>query len=203
MGEENVIKINGVALKSVLLENENSKGIAIVLSKIDWYKKEGKTIIDGLIANGLSVLIVDLFTSNTGKDDVDLLTDRLVGVTKWCEENDRLKKMQIVYLGVGVTAAAVLSAAAYWGLKIKASVCVEGRPDLAGDVLDLVETPSLLIVSSGNKEISDRNRFAYIHLGCEKKTENIPGVNNLFEDSKTIQKVSDLITRWFTRHLLN
>lgn len=156
---------------------------------------------------GLGTLLFDLLTVAEDKIfenrfDIELLTERLIGVTKWCMENEELRKYVIGYFGASTGSAAALSAAAYWGTKIGAVVSRGGRPDLVMDELDLIEAPVLLIVGGEDKEVIDLNRKAYVRMGCTKKLEIIPGATHLFEEEGTLSAVARLAGAWFGRYLL-
>ena len=116
-------------------------------------------------------------------------------------DNPKLADLRIGYFGSSTGAAAALSASAYYGTKIKAVVSRSGRPDLTGDELDLIESPTLLIVGGGDKETIDLNRQAYTHMGCEKKMEVIPSATHLFEEEGTLERVAELAVNWFLAHL--
>jgi alpha-beta hydrolase superfamily lysophospholipase len=78
-----------------------------------------------------------------------------------------------------------------------------GRPDLAGDALDRVRAPTLLIVGGRDPVVLDLNRQAYERLRTEKKLEVVPGATHLFEEPGTLERVAELAIDWFTQHLGN
>jgi hypothetical protein len=45
------------------------------------------------------------------------------------------------------------------------------------------------------------NKAALAALRCEKRLEIIPGATHLFEEPGTLDRVVDLTTDWFSRHL--
>lgn len=154
---------------------------------------------------GIGTLKVDLMTesgANATKNqfDIEVLTERLIAVTKWCLENEKTKGLKLGYFGSGVGTAAVLSTAAYWGTQVKAVISVNGRPDLAMDVLDLIEAPTLFIVSGDDKKIVDFNRTGYQKMGCIKKMETVHGTVDLDKESMS-RKVFDLTEAWFSKYL--
>ncbi len=155
---------------------------------------------------GLSTLLFDLLTEKedpvyVNRFNIELLTERLIAVTKWCVENEKTKGLKIGYFGASTGAAAALSAAAYWGTKVKAVVSRGGRPDLAMEVLDLIESPTLLIVGGEDKAVIDFNRQAYQKMGCIKKTEVIPGATHLFEEPGALERVAELAGLWFMKYM--
>ena len=163
-------------------------------------------VAEELNKRGLATLVLDLLTEEEGKKkkirlDVELLTERLIGVTKWCVEQEETKELKMGYFGVSIGSAAALSAAAYWGTKIEAVVSRGGRPDLAMEELDLIEAPTLLIVGGNDKEVIDMNRKAYVKIGCIKKMETVAGATNYFEELGELEKVTNLACDWFSKHM--
>jgi len=113
---------------------------------------------------------VDMYTRSL-RFDIYLLADRLVDATKWIdEESNRLIKLsgaqhlRVGYFGASTGAAAALVAAARLGESIGAVVSRGGRPDLAGDALPLVESPTLLIVGGADELVIELNKEAFARL---------------------------------------
>lgn len=164
-------------------------------------------VAEALNKAGFATLLFDLLTEQeekwpVNKFEIELLTERLIGVTKWCMDNGKTSGLKIGYFGASTGSAAALSAAAYWGTKVYAVVSRGGRPDLAMDELDLIEAPVLLIVGGEDREVIDLNRKAYIKIGCTKKMEVISGATHLFEEEGALEKVAGLAINWFGRFLV-
>jgi len=202
------ILVQNVELKGNLEIPKDSDSIVVFAhgTGSDGKSRENIFVASELNKLGVATLLFDLLSEKESKDsekkfDIDLLTERLIAVTKWCLEGERTKGLKVGYLGTSTGAAAALSAAAYWGTKIKAVVSRGGRPDLAMDVLDLIESPTLLIVGGEDKKSIDFNRQAYQKIGCVKKTEVVPGATNLFEELGALEKVTELAGMWFSKYL--
>lgn len=201
-----LIKVSGAELTGKLNLPKETRGLVIFSITNRQNSSLALFVSKELNKQGIGTMLFNLFSKADEKREkidsgIDLLTDKLVGVTKWCMDNEKTRGLSVGYWGVGLSAGAALSAAAYWGgSKIKAVVSVLGRPDLTGEVLDLVETPTLLIVSNDDKELIDRNRQGYIHLGCEKKTEIVAGSSFIFEENEVRDRVTELTVRWFLKH---
>ncbi|HEU4829693.1 MAG TPA: hypothetical protein VFT04_10920 [Gemmatimonadales bacterium] len=69
-----------------------------------------------------------------------------------------------------------------------------GRPDLAGEALPQVRSPTLLIVGS-------RNEAARARMVAEVRLDIVPGATHLFEEPGTLEQVAVLARDWFRRHL--
>ncbi len=160
----------------------------------------------GLREAGLATLLLDLLRSEEELDranvfDIQLLASRLVSATSWSLANPELAGLRIGYFGASTGAGAALVAAAHMGHKIGAVVSRGGRPDLAGDALERVEAPTLLIVGGADVQVIQLNRLAYEHLRGMKELVIVPGAGHLFEESGALEQVVDPAKRWFRRFL--
>ncbi len=150
---------------------------------------------------------VDMYTRHL-RFDIGLLAERLVGATRWVEEmSDSLRneigaqRLRPGYFGSSTGAAAALVAAARLGESIGAIVSRGGRPDLAGDALQLVKSPTLLIIGGADLSVIELNQEAYERLGCKKEMKIIPGATHLFEEPGALEQVAHLAADWFKEHL--
>ncbi len=133
--------------------------------------------------------------------DVDLLADRLIGVSQWLAEEPQAQHLQLGYFGASTGAAAALMAAARCLHMVGAVVSRGGRPDLAGSLLRHVRAPTLLIVGGNDTPVIELNRDAFEQLRCEKMLAVIPGATHLFEEPGALDEVAELAREWFERHL--
>ena len=76
-----------------------------------------------------------------------------------------------------------------------------GRPDLAGDTLDKVRTPTLLIVGGDDLLVIDLNRLALERLKGPKALEIVSGASHLFAERGALEAVVDHARNWFKRYL--
>jgi len=164
-----------------------------------------------LQAAGLATLLIDLLTaseesidSRTRKlrFDIDLLSDRLIGVIDWLTQSLPTHTLKIGCFGASTGAAGALIAVAERPDVIHAVVSRGGRPDLAEAVLERVQAPTLLIVGENDPSVIDLNLQAMTHLFCEKQLEIIPKATHLFEETGALSEVARLAGLWFQRHLL-
>ena len=84
---------------------------------------------------------------------------------------------------------------------VSAVVSRGGRPDLAGDALAQVKSPTLLIVGGLDYPVIEMNEAALAQMRCEKQLKIVPGATHLFEEPGTLEQVADLAAEWFQRHL--
>ena len=105
------------------------------------------------------------------------------------------------YFGASTGAAAALWAASEAGADVRAIVSRGGRPDLAAPRLSLVPAPTLLIVGGADEIVLELNRRALTDLRCERELVVVSGATHLFEESGALERVAELATAWFVRHL--
>lgn len=153
---------------------------------------------------GFGTLLFDLLTDEEALDrsnvfDIELLADRLRGATDWLRTQSN-RHSRIGYFGASTGAGAALVAASQ-APEIAAIVSRGGRPDLAGETLRRVKTPTLLIVGEDDTEVLALNRRALAMLAGEKQLSIVAGATHLFEEPGTLEQVVELADRWFEQHL--
>lgn len=154
---------------------------------------------------GVATLLVDLLSPEEELDrssvfDIPLLAARLTQATSWVRNEPRTAHLAIGYFGASTGAAAALVAATEADSNIAAIVSRGGRPDLAGDALEQVRAPTLLIVGGLDAAVIALNEQAYDRLKGEKDLEVVPGAGHLFEEPGTLEMVARLARDWFRRY---
>lgn len=174
------------------------------------HSPRNRAVAEALRAEGLATLLFDLLTEpearsdeNTGalRFDIALLARRLIGATNWAANQPGTGKLGLGLFGASTGAAAALIAAAELPGLVGAVVSRGGRPDLAGDALLRVKSPTLLIVGGHDGEVLDLNRVALRQLHCRKELLIVPGATHLFEEPGTLAEVARSAARWFITHL--
>jgi len=155
---------------------------------------------------GLATLLFDLLTETedhtySNRFDIDLLTRRLLQASDWSTGQQALAQMPIGYFGASTGAAAALKAAAERGPSVAAVVSRGGRPDLAGNALPTVPSPTLLIVGGNDPTVLDLNRQALAQLQATARLEIIEGATHLFEEPGTLEEAARLARDWLSRYL--
>lgn len=155
---------------------------------------------------GIATLLLDLLTEAEEIDranvfDIELLAQRLGEATDWVHLNVETALLPLGYFGASTGAGAALMAAAQPKHRPAAIVSRGGRPDLAGDVLEEVRAPTLLIVGSHDPQVLELNRRAMSRMRCEKVLSIVPGASHLFEEPGTLDEVTRLALAWFQQHL--
>jgi pimeloyl-ACP methyl ester carboxylesterase len=158
--------------------------------------------------HGIATLLFDLLLPAEEVDranvfDVPLLADRLVDAVQWMEGQPVIAKLPVGLFGASTGAAAALVAAAKLPHRIGAVVSRGGRPDLAGQALDVVRAPTLLIVGGNDLGVIELNEQALARLPGPKALEIVPGASHLFPEPGALEAVIGHAIRWFARHLVS
>jgi len=167
-----------------------------------------KAVAQRLQAEGLGTLLLDLLTDDEEaverrggrlRFDVDEMADRLVAAVEWLDGATDVGS--VGFFGASTGAAGALIAAVRQPDRVGAVVSRGGRPDLAQELLSLVEAPTLLVVGGDDGEVLRLNEQAMAQLRCERRLEVVPGATHLFEEPGAMDRVADLAAAWFTDHL--
>ncbi|SJZ53961.1 Dienelactone hydrolase [Enhydrobacter aerosaccus] len=164
-------------------------------------------VAEALAQQGMATLLFDLLTPEEESDranvfDIALLAKRVVDAVRWLEANDLTRTLRFGLFGASTGAAAALVAAAKLGPRVKAVVSRGGRPDLAGDALEQVMAPTLLIVGGADDVVLVLNRRALARLKGEKALEIVPGATHLFPEKGALEAVIGHAARWFRHHVV-
>lgn len=155
---------------------------------------------------GIGTFLFDLLTEEEDIDysqrfNIELLSQRLVQVTRYILKFEEIKDLSIGYFGASTGAASALIAASILHTKINAVVSRGGRPDMALEHLATVKAPTLLIVGGLDTEVIKMNQVALNKLKTIKHLEVIEGATHLFEEPGTLEQVSELSGEWFVHYL--
>ena len=181
-----------------------------------------QVLAQALNNNGFSTLLFDLLTDGEkqidskaeninmkipgitfNKFNIKLLTQRLISITEWIQNNYETKNFDIGYLGASTGAAATLYAAARFH-EVKVLVSRSGRVDMVDkQTLSCIVCPCIFIVGGNDKKVIDINKKTLHQLKNvkNKKIEVIQGASHLFEEQGKIQQVAKLSIDWFKTFL--
>lgn len=154
----------------------------------------------------IGTFLFDLLTETEDQDysqrfNIELLSQRLVQVTKHFLKDEETKDLPIGYFGASTGAASALIASSLLTNKINAVVSRGGRPDLAMDHLPQVKAPTLFIVGGLDTEVIRMNQTAFNQLSTIKRLEIIEGATHLFEEPGALEQVAELSGEWFNHYL--
>jgi len=205
------IAFEGFSLDGLLTAPEHAQGLVIFAhgSGSSRFSRRNRFVAETLNEAGIATLLFDLLTPEeedidqaTGefRFDIELLTDRLIGVIDWASRNTATAALPIGLFGASTGAAAALGAAALRADNVVAVVSRGGRPDLALPHLAKVKAPTLLIVGGEDDVVIELNQQAAGQLPAEHRLEIIPGATHLFEETGKLEQVAKLARDWFLHY---
>ncbi len=172
------------------------------------FSPRNRAVADALNEHAIATLLFDLLTAEEEADranvfDIALLAGRLAQAVDWIDGELRLRRLPLGFFGASTGAAAALVAAARLKGRVGAVVSRGGRPDLAGPVLDALETPTLLIVGGADFGVIELNEEALARLRGPKAIAIVPGATHLFPEAGALESVIAHAARWFETYLTN
>lgn len=201
-----------VTLEGLLTLPEQARAIVLFAhgSGSSRHSPRNQFVAQVLHKAGLATLLMDLLTPQEEEQDlttahlrfaIPLLSERVCEATRWLTTRPETAELQIGYFGASTGAAAALVAATELPHLVGAIVSRGGRPDLAGEVLTRVQTPTLLVVGARDKPVVELNRQACFWLESEKQLILIAGATHLFEEPGTLEQAARCAQQWFTHYL--
>jgi pimeloyl-ACP methyl ester carboxylesterase len=206
------IGLPGADLGGALTVPEGAKGIVLFAhgSGSSRHSPRNRYVAEVLQRAGLGTLLMDLLTREEDaidqytrqfRFDIALLAKRLTGAIDWLAHYVATRNLPIGLFGASTGAAAALQAAAARPDLVRAVVSRGGRPDLAGDALERVQAPTLLIVGANDTPVIPLNESARKRLQAPSQLVLVPGASHLFEEPGTLAEASGLARDWFLSHL--
>lgn len=206
------ISLSGADLEGALTLPEHAPGIVLFAhgSGSSCHSPRNLYVAEALQRAGLGTLLMDLLTQDEDavdqftrqfRFDIGLLSERLTGAIDWLAGRPETRDLPIGLFGASTGAAAALQAAAARPNPVNAVVSRGGRPDLAGDALERVQAPTLLIVGADDTPVIPLNETARQRLQAPTELRLVPGASHLFEEPGTLTEASGLARDWFLRHL--
>ena len=209
---EIAVNLRDVALEGTLTVPQHATGVVVFAhgSGSSRFSPRNRAVAATLNDAGLTTLLLDLLTEEENEIDavtrglrfnIDLLSKRLIGTVDWLGVRREAATLPIGLFGASTGAAAALRAAAARPKCVAAVVSRGGRPDLAGVALPQVEAPTLLIVGGNDQPVIEMNQEAARLMHCVHRLHIIPGATHLFEEPGKLERVAQLASEWFVKHL--
>ena len=190
---------------------EGARGLVIFAhgSGSSRFSSRNRQVAESLNNGRFATLLLDLLTQSEERVDIrtaeyrfdiPLLGRRVVAAADWAKEHPLVGALPVGYFGASTGAAAALIAAAERP-DTAAVVSRGGRPDLAGDALPIVRTPTLLIVGGDDGPVIELNEAAMRRMHAPVELAIVPHATHLFEERGTLEEVQRLALDWFARHM--
>ena len=202
------VTVDDVALEGELIVPDGATGLVLFAhgSGSSRHSPRNNFVAERVRARGVGTLLFDLLTEAEDRTyetrfDIPLLTDRLVGATRWVRSREHTASLKIGYFGSSTGSAAALRAAARPETDVAAVVSRGGRVDMAEDVLDRVSAATRFIVGGNDHPVLEWNEEAFELLAGEKSLEVVEGASHLFEEPGTLETVADQAGEWFAESL--
>jgi putative phosphoribosyl transferase len=206
-----LVRAAGVTLKGELSIPDHATGIVVFAhgSGSGRYSPRNQQIARYLVRAGFAALLFDLLTvaeevlerySSHVRNDIQLLADRLYGVVDWIKSQRAIARLPIGLLGSNSGAAAAAVAATR--LPIGALVARGSGVELAGDALDELRCPTLLVVGGEDPVSLERGHYVLERLSAPAKLHVVEGATPLFDQPSALDEVARVATAWFEEYLL-
>jgi dienelactone hydrolase len=206
------IQAGTASLEADLKVPERAYGLVIFAhgSGSGRFSRRNRAVADFLERGGLGTLLLDLLTreeeavderTREYRFDIDRLARRVVAAADWARAQQELRPLALAFFGASTGAAAALIAAAERPDITRAVVSRGGRPDLAGEALQRVQAPTLLIVGGNDDIVIDLNQQAMSRMRAAVELKIVPGATHLFEESGALEKVAEMARDWCQKHL--
>ncbi|MFI5688091.1 dienelactone hydrolase family protein [Streptomyces sp. NPDC051636] len=159
---------------------------------------------------GFGTLLLDLLSEREERHDaltaehrfdIPFLGRRLVAAIDWLGAQRDTHGLPVVLFGASTGAAAALVAAAERPDRVLTVVSRGGRPDLAGDALQHVSCPVLLMVGGQDEHVLELNQEAARLLRAPHSLHVIPGATHLFEEPGALEEVAETARQWCEEQL--
>ena len=202
------VSIGRLGLEGDLVVPAHARGIVLFAhgSGSSRFSSRNKHVAAVLQESGFATLLMDLLTPNEEdldrrsgeyRFDIGRLAERLVRAVEWLGSEDSTAALPLSMFGASTGGGAALVAAAELPNQVAAVVSRGGRPDLAGDALERVIAPTLLIVGGNDEVVLELNRGALARLRAPARLEVIPRATHLFEEPGALDEVARLAASWF------
>ena len=174
------------------------------------HSPRNRQVAAGLHDAGYGTLLLDLLTETEERIDaatralrfdVALLAGRLTDAADWLRATEEAGGLPLAVFGASTGAAAALIMAADRPGETAAVISRGGRPDLAGDALDRVRAPTLLVVGGADHAVLELNRATVTRLAGPSAVVVVPGATHLFPEEGALEEVVVASVDWLARWL--
>jgi dienelactone hydrolase len=193
-----VVTAARVALPGELSLPPHPTGVVVFAHASD--STRDAALAEALVARGFATRLFDLLTHGEAaaehathhlRFNIPLLANRLVAAIEWIHRQEPISALPVGVCGAGTAAAAALIASTR--TEVAAIVSRAGRPDLAGESLHAVLSPTLLVVGSRDSDVLHLNRQAQRRIPAASSL-HVVSQGDVFDDI-------DVAAKWFAMYL--
>ena len=209
---ESSIAVGDAVLKGWLEIPARASGIVVFVhgSGSSRFSVRNNSVAKYLREGRLATLLFDLLTSDEDRIDsvtreyrfdIPLLSQRLSSAVDWLSKQAEAADLPVGLFGSSTGAAAALIVAASIPDRVSAVVSRGGRVDLAGDYLNKVEAPTLMVVGGVDYEVLKINTVAREQVRGTSEIAVVEQASHLFEEPGALEQVASLTRDWFVKYL--
>lgn len=198
----------GRRVRGDLIEPEAPLGVVLIGHERHAQRADtrNRSLARSLAAAGLAVFSFDLLEGREARDptrryEVERLSDRFVEAIRCVRTRPALAELPIGLFGTGAGAAGALRASAQECEAVRAVVCCEGRPDLAGDQGSRCTSAVLYIVAGQDERLLSLNAATLPRFGAIRRLEIVEGASPTFQEPGAFEAMTFLTESWFLEHL--
>jgi dienelactone hydrolase len=207
-----VVRVDRVGLEGTLGVPANARGVVLFAhgSGSSRFSTRNRYVARQFRDAGLATLLIDLLSTDEEevdeitrhyRFDIAMLARRLVAAIDWLERQPDTSALGVGLFGASTGGGAALVAAADRPRRVRAVVSRGGRPDLAGDALPRVESPTLLIVGERDDVVIGLNEDARGQMRAPVELVIVPGATHLFEEAGALDDVARHARDFLLEHL--
>ncbi len=208
MKETLKLKLGKVTLEGDFTLPANPKGLILFVHGREngRFSPRCQFVSQYLNKRGYVTILLNLYAQrdpelNPQEFNLEILANRLREFTVKLKSISNLAKLPFGFYGANTGAAVALKAAYSLKKQIHAVVSKGGRTDLTKDVLNLIRTPTLLLVGEKDPPIKNLNKASLSHIDAPAALKIIPNASHLFEETGALESVALETEAWFETHL--
>jgi putative phosphoribosyl transferase len=179
-------------------------GVVLVVHSGPASRAQAIRLADLLHHSGLASLVVDIRAVDEGEAGVTVEAERIahrfgVGL-EWIAADPRTRGLPVGGLADSMCASGLLLACAHHRSELSAAACIGGNPHLAGDALESVAAPILLVVGENDLDSLSAARTAQRNLGVSELAV-INDTRSVVDEPEAFFAAAYRIRDWFVDHL--
>lgn len=168
--------------------------------------RRSAAIMKEFISHGIAVASFDMLTEKEQAMkgfylDTEKLSERLSAVIALIRKRADMRDLSIGSISSSTGAASLLRTSVNHDLELEAIVSIDGRPDLAWDILEKVQIPTLLLVGSTNYGLLALNESSYDKMNCRKRLELVTETSPSSQEQSTYHIIAEQAREWFLSNM--